>query len=372
MKAKLFAYCICLLITFLSLNGAAQNKKLPRAKLQNILNQSINNTSIFGVVAAVNNGKDYWVGTAGSFTPKTPYFIASTTKLYITAIIFQLKAEGRLQLSDPISNYLPETILNGLHIYKGVDYSREITIEHLLAHTSGLPDYFQGKQQNGKSILSELNQGIDQAWTFEEAIAMSKTMKPHFKPGTKKKAAYSDTNFQLLGKIIMNLSNDKLSTILKERIFIPLGLSKTYLYSDPTDQGVTLMYCGNSPLNIPKAMSSFGADGGIVSTAEESAIFLKAFINGTLFPQSDFEYMQKDWNAIFFPLQYGTGIMKFKLPWYFSPFKTMPTLIGHSGLSGAFCFYCPEKNIFLTGTVNQIKKPENSYKIMLKLIQSID
>ncbi len=372
MKAKLFAYCICLLITFLSLNGAAQNKKLPRAKLQNILNQSINNTSIFGVVAAVNNGKDYWVGTAGSFIPKTPYFIASTTKLYITAIIFQLKAEGRLQLSDPISNYLPETILNGLHIYKGVDYSREITIEHLLAHTSGLPDYFQGKQLNGKSILSELNQGIDQAWTFEEAIAISKTMKPHFKPGTKKKAAYSDTNFQLLGKIIMNLSNDKLSTILKERIFIPLGLSKTYLYSDPTDQGVTLMYCGNSPLNIPKAMSSFGADGGIVSTAEESAIFLKAFINGTLFPQSDFEYMQKDWNAIFFPLQYGTGIMKFKLPWYFSPFKTMPTLIGHSGLSGAFCFYCPEKNIFLTGTVNQIKKPENSYKLMLKLIQSID
>jgi len=364
----LFAF---ILIAFTS-GALAQNRKLPREKLQILLNQTINNKTIFGTVVSVTKGSDTWVGSAGNLIPKSPFFIASTTKLYITAIIFQLRAEGRLQLSDPISNYLSETVLNGLHIYKGVDYSREITIEHLLAHTSGIPDYFQGKKQNGKSLLSELSGGQDQAWTFEEAIALSKTMKPHFRPGTKKKAAYSDTNFQLLGKIITHILNDKLHHIIKERICIPLGLNKTYVYLNPTDQSPVNIYYGSAPLSIPKAMSSFGADGGIVSTAEESAIFLKAFVNGTLFPTSDLIEMQKEWNNIFFPLQYGVGIMKFKLPAIFSPFKKSPVLIGHSGLSGAFSFYCPEKNIFLSGTVNQLKNPENSYKLMLKLIQCID
>jgi hypothetical protein len=76
----------------------------------------------------------------------------------------------------------------------------------------------------------------------------------------------------------------------------------------------------------------------------------------------------KQWNKIFFPLEYGIGLAKFKLPRIFSPFKPMPELLGHSGLSGAFAFYAPEKDVFLTGTVNQISNPDISYRLMLQLL----
>lgn len=349
----------------------AQNQKMPREKLQEVLNKNIDNKEIFGNVVFIRKGNDQWIGSAGNIVGKSPYFIASTTKLYISALIFQLCAEGRLRLDDPIGQYLPREIMMGLHIYKGKDYSEEITIKHLLAQTSGLPDYFQGKKNNGKSILKELEEGKDQAWTFEEAIQLSKTMKPLFRPGTKKKAHYSDTNFQLLGKIIEHLLSNKIQNVLQQRICKPLNLKRTYMYTDPTDKSVPDIYFGGIPLNMPLAMSSFKADGGIVSNAEECGIFLQAFMNGTLFPVEYLQEAQIEWNAVFFPIKYGIGIMKFKLPRIFSPFKSMPELIGHSGLSGAFSFYYKEKDIFICGTVNQIKNPSNSYKLMLKLIEQI-
>jgi len=58
-----------------------------------------------------------------------------------------------------------------------------------------------------------------------------------------------------------------------------------------------------------------------------------------------------------FPLKYGVGIMKFQLTTIFTMFRKMPAFIGHSGLSVAFAFYVPEKDVFFAGTVNQINKP---------------
>ncbi|MBC8509379.1 MAG: serine hydrolase [Chloroflexi bacterium] len=127
------------------------------------------------------------------------------------------------------------------------------------------------------------------------------------------------------------------------------------------------MYFKENPLLIPLAMTSFGPDGGIVSTTEEMMVFIRAFFRGDLFPPDYFNEM-KQWNKIFYPLEYGVGLARFKLPRLFSPFKPMPELLGHSGLSGAFAFYSPDKNVYLTGTVNQIHHPDISFKLMLQLI----
>jgi len=60
-------------------------------------------------------------------------------------------------------------------------------------------------------------------------------MKPHFKPGQKGKAYYSDTNYQLLGKIIEIVTDMTISQALATYVFKPLGLEKTYLYQDSND-----------------------------------------------------------------------------------------------------------------------------------------
>ncbi len=115
-------------------------------------------------------------------------------------------------------------------------------------------------------------------------------------------------------------------------------------------------------------MTSFGADGGIVSTSAEMLVFIEAFFTGKIFPASYINELQ-DWNKIFSPLRSGTGIHLFKLPWFLDPFGTIPEFIGHSGLSGALAFYIPKENIFIAGTVNQVARPDLAFKTMIKLTQ---
>jgi D-alanyl-D-alanine carboxypeptidase len=345
----------------------SQNSTL-NDKLQNVLDKSFDQKNIFGTSFAIKQDTFYWNGSAGNLKATDSYFIASTTKLFTSAIIFHLKDEGKLSLEDKINKYLDNKTLKGLHVFKGKDYSNEITIKQLLAHTSGLPDYFQNKGQNGLSLEDELIQGKDQFWTFDQAIEKSKAMTPIFAPGTKNKAHYSDANFQLLAKIIENITQKSYSQNCKELIIDKLNLSKTYLYSDSTDLTPKSMYYQNKVLEIPKAMTSFGPDGGMVSTNADLLVFIEAFFEGKLFSKENLEDMQS-WNKIFFPMRAGVGIHQFKLPWIFNPTGFIPVFIGHSGLSGALAYYSPREKLFIVGTVNQIAHPDLSFKTMIKLTQ---
>lgn len=348
------------------------NTSKTHAQLQQTITKLVDNKKIFGVSASIESGDGSlaFIGSAGNLQRESQYFIASTTKIYVTAIIMKLRQDGKLSLDDRISKYIDQQILQNLLVFKGVDYSNEITIRQLLAHTSGLPDYFQQKKASGKSLQDELTAGKDQSWTFEKVIEEVKKMKPTFKPGTPGKALYSDTNYQILGRIIETITNQKISVVLKEFIFEPLGLKQTYLYENSQDTAPATLYFKTNPLPIPLAMISFGPDGGIVSTSSELMTFLKAFFKGDLFPLEYFGEMKR-WNKIFFPLEYGVGVSRFKLPRLFSPLKPTPELLGHSGLSGAFAFYCPEKDVYLAGTVNQINSPETSFMLMMQLLTQL-
>lgn len=76
----------------------------------------------------------------------------------------------------------------------------------------------------------------------------------------------------------------------------------------------------------------------MVSTAGNGLAFLEAFMTGRLFPSVTLDEMQSQWRAIFTPLQYGMGLMRFALPRDYTLFKTVPPMIGHSGASGAVLF----------------------------------
>jgi CubicO group peptidase (beta-lactamase class C family) len=338
--------------------------------LQTILDKTVDGKKVFGTSFAIKKDTLFWNGASGNLLIDQPYFIASTTKLFTTAIILKLRAENKLSLDDKISTYMDKSILSGLHIYSKKDYAEELTIKHLLSHTSGLPDYFQGKGTSGKSLENEITEGNDQFWTFEQAIERTKKMKPIFVPGTKGKANYSDANFQLLGKIIEIITHKPYAENCVEFITRPLGLAKTYLYQDATDKTPKTLYYKNNELNIPRAMTSFGADGGMVSTSTDMLFFIEAFFTGKLFPKEYINELQ-EWNKIFFPMKSGIGIHLFKLPWIFNPTGAVPYFLGHSGLSGALAYYSPKENIFIAGTVNQVAHPDISFKTMIKLTQII-
>lgn len=328
--------------------------------IDGLVKKAVSKKNIFGAVLCVEDGADSLslVYGAGNLAAEKPYFIASVTKLYVTAVLLKMRSEKNLDLQDKISKYLDEDILQGLHVYKGVEYSNDITIRELMSNTSGIPDYFTSE------VTRELTSGNDQIWGFERTLASVKQKKPKFAPG--KKVQYSDTNYQLLGRIIETIAKKDIHTVFREFIFHDLKLENTYLYEDESDGRPAPIYFRDRELHLPKYMSSIGPEGGIVSTAEESMVFLKAFMKGHFFPVEYFNEL-KDWRMLFGPglFFYGTGIAN--QPVSLKDFKN--GLIGHWGQTGAFSFYHPETDLYFTGTTNQFYGQSVAAKMMIKIIR---
>ncbi|MFZ5881917.1 MAG: serine hydrolase domain-containing protein [Chloroflexota bacterium] len=310
-------------------------------------------------------------GSNAAMTPETPYFIASVTKMYTAAIIMQLHQEKRLDLEAPLSQLLPDSLLDGIHVYKGTDYSRQLKVYQLVNQTSGLADFEADNPRRGKSVLAELMAGHDRAIDTVEALRITRALSPHFAPGTPGRAYYSNLNYRLLGEIIEAITEKSMAVNFEERICARLGLQRTYLYDwtkpRPGASPATL-YLNNAPVNVPKYLSSNVSDGGLVSSAAECMIFLRAFFEGRLFEKTMLDRMMT-WNQIFFPLRYGYGLMFFKLPRYFW-ITPLPEFAGHSGSTGSFAFACPSRSLYLTGTLN-VLTPARPFFFMMNLVRAL-
>ena len=355
LKSIIFVF---LLVTLISIAGmmwfshTMKNMSLEE-RLQYTLNQVTDGKSIYGISVCIYSADDgfIWNGSSGVMNDETQYSLASVTKMYTTTLILQLYEKGELNLDDPIADYLSADIMDGLHVFEGTDYSGMITIRHLLTHTSGLPDYFTEPTENKQSI-EEIRKTQDISYGLDEILDRTKALSPHFAPGAEDRAYYSDGNFQLLGAIIENVTGKELSEVYSEQIFKPLNMNRTYLKTDDSTWGIAPIYYKGNALEVPKIVVSEKSTGGIVSTASENMTFLTAFFSGKLFHKKHLEEMQ-DWKNIFFPMQYSAGLMRCAVP---VPFLNLPDyeLIGHSGSTGTFCYYCPSRDIYITGTTNQL------------------
>jgi CubicO group peptidase (beta-lactamase class C family) len=254
----------------------------------------------------------------------------------------------------------------------------------LVSQTSGLPDYFQERPKGGKSIFDLIVAGGDEEWDVEKVVDITKNnLSPKFPPESNeqersgKKAYYSDTNYQLLGAVIESVAQKPLNEVFSELFIDPLKLSSTYLHGQGEPRAIqdnppANIYYKTMPLHLDKAMRSFGPDGGMVSNVEDSLKFLKCLMEGKLFAHpSTLEWM-KSWRKIFFPFQYGLGLMRYKLPKIFSPFSPNPELIGHSGASSAFLFHSDIGQLYIAGTLNQIDNQGRPFRLMHKIIKLVD
>jgi D-alanyl-D-alanine carboxypeptidase len=332
--------------------------------------------AVHGAILCVERGDGSlsWRGAAGNLDADDRYFIASVTKMYVTVVVLQLRREGRVDLDDPIARHLPDELIGGLHVMEGVDRTHEITVRHLMSNTSGLTDYFFGKGPDGRSAGQALLEGHDEAWPLERIVERARTLRPRFVPGRPGKVHYSDTNYELLGRIIETITGTPIGDVFRETIFEPLGLRHTYAFDDPADTSPAPMYYRDRPLHVPKYIASVTAEGGLVSTAAEVMVFLRAFFAGRFFPPETLAELQR-WNRIYFPGQFdfGIGLERQWIPWIMSPRNPIGDLLGFWGQSGAFAFHNPDRDLFFTGTVNQLSGMGHSAAVgaMVRIMKAV-
>ena len=146
-----------------------------------------------------------------------------------------------------------------------------------------------------------------------------------------------------------------------------IGCSRPPLFSSPDPAEV---FYRDTNITKTRSNGAYWADGGIVSTAQEMVVFLKALNEGRIIRRDTLELMHH-WHKLHFPLQYGYGTMYFKLPWIASHVTRMPPLWGHSGSTGSFLYYSEDLDLYMAGSVNQVDSKTTPFRLMQKAMKAV-
>jgi CubicO group peptidase (beta-lactamase class C family) len=148
-------------------------------------------------------------------TPETIFQTGSVGKQFTAMAVMMLVEEGKIGLDDKLSKYIPESPAAW----------KDVTIRHLLTHTSGISDYGGEEENMGKGVIN-----FRKDYTESELVQAFAKMPMDFAPGAK--WSYSNTGYVLLGIVIHKASDEFYGDLLQERIFRPLGMTATRIVNE--------------------------------------------------------------------------------------------------------------------------------------------
>lgn len=196
--------------------------------------------------------------------PKALFKIASISKLYVAVSITKLVNEQRLSLDKPLAAYFPELV-------ERIENADKITLRMMVQHRSGIPnftdnpDFWQNREGSSK-----------------DALEFALDLPANFEPG--EGYGYSNTNYLLLSRIIEKVVGYSRQQYFKEEILMPLGLNNTFgsLNEVDIDDVMSGYYVGME--------DDFKSEEvGMIATAEDVGIFLRALNDGSVFEEGEQE-----------------------------------------------------------------------------------
>lgn len=215
--------------------------------------------------------------TGRPITAATSFNLASVSKQFTAFAILLLAHEGKLSRNDLLTKHIPE--------FRSAD---GITIDHLLSHTSGLPDY---ALDHGLTERLEKEQTVFApadliAWLGEADQGLK------FHPG--EKDDYSNTNYVLLAEIIARVSGQPFADFMHSRVFEPLGMRDSAVVNKAVNTDALedraygfrrrFLYFGPNVAHDLNRMDGVAGDGNIYATARDLVTWDRAIRDGVLLP----------------------------------------------------------------------------------------
>jgi len=277
-------------------------------RLDNVLKSYIDNEQLAGQVALVlRQGKIVFSAANGMqnieagipMREDSIFRIASQTKAITSVAIMMLHERGELDISDPLSRYLPEwremqvAVANDNGTYTLEPARRQITLRHLLTHTGGM------SYGSGPAADQWAEAGF-QGWYFanrdepiRESIRRMAALPLDAHPGEVWIYGY---NTDILGAVVEEVSGQSLATFFEQEIFQPLGMSDTHFFLpqskldrlntvyQPVDGGIAARPerdgMQSQGLYVEGPRQSYSGGAGLLSTAQDYARFLQMLLNG--------------------------------------------------------------------------------------------
>jgi D-alanyl-D-alanine carboxypeptidase len=213
------------------------------------------------------------VATGEPVTPHHRFRIGSVTKIFVAPLVLLLVGDGLLELDGDAE-----------------PFAEGITVRQLLNHTSGLDDFIG----DPIGFFKPYRKDLDHPWELDARDELELVLaKPRlFPPGDG--WAYHGSNYLVLRLLVEEATGTSLREVLRERILEPLGLDRTDLVEGPLRGDCARGYLpadnpilpgGPGPVDVTEIDVPFhGAGGGIVSTAGDVALLLRALLRGDLLP----------------------------------------------------------------------------------------
>lgn len=210
------------LILAVLLVGCASGVAPAQSRVQTIdalLNRLRDEEGFSGNVLVAERGRVVYARSLGyadaegkkPLTQETIFLVGSVAKTFTAVAVLRLAERGRLGLDDPVTKYLPE-----------LPY-KNLSLRHLLAHTSGLLEY------QSEEIIKEIaGKGVSNAELLKVFARLNP--KQAFAPGSKWE--YSNTNYILLALVVERAAGESFPRFVSENIFAPAGMTRTFVSTD--------------------------------------------------------------------------------------------------------------------------------------------
>lgn len=277
--------------------------------------------------------------------------IASITKTYVAATVLRLWEDGRIDLEAPITRWLPPSWMQEL-IRDGYK-PEQITVRHLLSHTSGLADHAQAKQ-----FIDTIKADPSTEWSRARDVArLVEWTDPVGAPG--EKYSYSDTGYMLLGAIVEEITGQDLPDAVRSQLKLDrLGVKDTYWerYESPGSRvRAHQIFEGDDTYAWNPSMDLFGG-GGLVASTADIAAFFDALLEGRVFARKQTLQTMSSATGLPSGSPYRLGLFDYDLKGARG--------IGHSGFWGTLVMHDPVSSRTVAGAVTD----RSDYPKLNKLI----
>lgn len=312
--------------------------------------------------------------------PDQPFYVASIDKVFIATLIAQLFDDGHCSPDTPIGSLLPEADLSPLPAADGVDNARDVTVQHLLSHTSGLPDVLlppRGYQT--ECSITELGRKPERVWTIPEMLLQAEHLPPFARPG--ERFRYSDTAYFLLIRIIEETRGTDFGEQLRTRIFSPSGMNDSTDWVNADGEKLATLVPRLAPFWIGKpgrddrqafAPNLTWSNGlGGAATANDLVRFQKELHGGRLCHPKWIGLMGTPRNRFRPGIHYGAGMVALRFAG-FSPFlRGYPEAIGGLGYTATHMFYYPQQDTHVILNYHSHRRMQGSFQTHIRLASLI-
>lgn len=304
------------------------------------------------------------------------FHCASIDKVMTAVAVARLVERGVLAFDAPLGQLLPAADLAGLPAARGVDLATDATVDHLLTHTAGLPDWFDPPRgQEVEASMSRVVLEPDRTWTRGELLDQVRGMEPIGRPG--QRFVYSDTAYLLLGRVLEEVTGLGYVEVLGREVFDPAGMRSSSVPFDDDfsvgrleELGLAPMWLGRQEVSRRGCLSV--GWGSVVTTPDDLVRLSEALHGGELVGAAALAHLARPRHRLRPGIHYGAGLVTLRFEGFMPVLlRGLPRPVGGLGLSATHLFHYPQQGAHVVLNFHSTRAMSSSFQTQIAIARML-